>query len=359
MAHSKLIIPAGFIYGDEAKLAMVQQQALPIAGGNVAFSLVKIISRLDDEIIFMSTAELLASDDAEIIAQVKAIAALRPGICGLDMSRPHIMGILNLTPDSFSDGGRHDDVAKLERQIDDYIKCGLSIVDIGGESTRPQASYVNCAQEIARIAPILTMLKTKNICVSVDTRKAKVMQFALAHGADIINDVAALEFRASVVQYGEDSGDSAQVVLKAQCPVILMHSQGTPETMQNDPHYENILFEIYDYLHLRIENLLNQGFDKTKIMIDPGIGFGKTVAHCLTIMNNLSLFHSLGVPVLVGSSRKSFIGAVAGEVDASKRQAGSLAAMGVAANAAVQLHRVHDIGASLQQMSIINSIRNR
>lgn len=337
---------------------MAQQRALSIAGGNVAFGMAKIINRLNDEISFMSVAELLGSDDVEIVAQLEAIMALRPSICGLDMSQQHIMGILNLTPDSFSDGGSHDDVDKLERQIDDYIKCGLSIVDIGGESTRPQANYVNCAQEIARIAPILSLLQTKNICVSVDTRKAKVMHYALAHGADIINDVSALEFRADVAQYGEDSGDSAQVVLKAQRPIILMHSQGPPETMQNDPHYENILFEIYDYLQMRIEDLVTQGFDKANIVIDPGIGFGKTVTHCLIIMNNLSLFHSLGVPLLVGSSRKSFIGAVAGEVDAGKRQAGSLAAMGVAENAAVQFHRVHDINAALQQMSIINSIHN-
>ncbi|MBL1419421.1 MAG: dihydropteroate synthase [Alphaproteobacteria bacterium] len=357
MAHSKLIIPTGFIYGDEAKIAIASQLALPIAGGSVGFCMAKIINRCDDDIGFMSVAELLASDDVEIIAQLEAIGALRPRICGLDMSQQHIMGILNLTPDSFSDGGSHDDVAKLERQIDDHIKCGLSVVDVGGESTRPKASYVSCEQEIVRIAPILSMLKSKDICVSIDTRKAKVMDYALAHGADMINDVSALEFRADVAQYGEDSGDSVQAVLKAQCPIILMHSQGTPETMQNDPHYENILFEIYDYLQARIENLVKQGFDRSKIVIDPGIGFGKTVAHCLTILDNLSLFHSLGVALLVGSSRKSFIGVVAGEKDVGKRQAGSLAAMSVAKNTAVQFHRMHDIKVAQQHMSIINSIR--
>uniref|UniRef100_A0A2A4Z6I5 dihydropteroate synthase n=1 Tax=OCS116 cluster bacterium TaxID=2030921 RepID=A0A2A4Z6I5_9PROT len=357
VVYSKLIIPTGFVYADAAKRAVANNLAVPLAGAHRAFTLAKIIYRDDDRINYISAQELLATDDAEIIAQLNAICAPRAAICGLDMAQQHIMGILNITPDSFSDGGSHDDVAKLEHQIDDYIKAGLTIIDIGGESTRPNAQYVSCVQEIERIAPVLAMLKTKNICISIDTRKAKVMEYALAHGAHMVNDVAALEFRANVAQYGEDSGDSQELVLKTHCPVILMHSQGTPETMQDDPHYENILFEIYDYLQARINALVAQGFDKNKIMVDPGIGFGKTVNHCLSILNHLSLFHSLGVVLLVGASRKSFIGAVAGAVDAGDRLAGSLASMAAAADAGMQIHRMHDIVASLQQVSIVNSIR--
>lgn len=358
MTYSKLVIPNAFIYGGEAASMVAKGMALPLAGSDVAFGAAKIINRQNSKFNYMSAQELRGTGDVELVAQLKAISAPRQPICGLDMSKQHVMGILNLTPDSFSDGGQHDDVATLERHVDAYIKHGLSIVDLGGESTRPNAQYVSCEQEIKRIAPILSMLKTKNICISIDTRKAKVMDYALAHGADIINDVSALEFRADVVQHGEDSGNSEQAVLHAQCPIILMHSQGTPETMQDAPYYENILFEIFDYLQARIQHMVNLGLDKHKIMVDPGIGFGKTASHCLTIMNNLSLFHGLGVAVLVGSSRKSFIGAVVGEPDANQRLGGSLAAMAMAGDGAVQMHRMHDIEAALQQLNIVNSIRN-
>lgn len=356
MTYQKLIIPTAFIYGADAKLAIEQGIALPLAGGFAAFTMVRLILRNGADACFMSVAQLQDYDDAEVTQQLEGFAAVRADICGMSVAKPHIMGILNLTPDSFSDGGTHDDLAQLERQVDDYIELGVSILDIGGESTRPNAGYVSCEQEIARIKPVLDMLKSKNICISIDTRKAKVMEFALEHGADIINDVSALEFRADQQTYGEDSGDSEQVVLMSDCPVILMHSQGTPEIMQDNPCYENILFEIYDYLKRRIEDLVKQGIDKDRIIIDPGIGFGKSVEHNLTILNHLSLFHSLGVLVLVGASRKSFIGHVSGQSDAMKRLGGSLAAAHIAMNAGVQLHRMHDVDDSVQLLNTMSAI---
>lgn len=356
MICQKLIVPTAILYGADAKNAVKQGIALPIAGGFSAFGMVKIIHRHHSDVEFMSLAELRDGDDVEIKKQLNNITAARRQVCGLEMSRPHIMGILNITPDSFSDGGSHANLLQLEQQIDEYIRLGVSILDIGGESTRPNAAYVKCDDEIARIAPVLELLSSKNICVSVDTRKAKVMEFALGAGADIVNDVSALEFRADEQTYGEDSGDSELLILKKKCPIILMHSQGTPKTMQDNPNYENILFEIYDYLQNRIQSLTDKGFDLAQIIVDPGIGFGKTAKHCLTILNHLCLFHSLGVPLLLGASRKSFMGQVDGQMDASKRLGGSLATAHIGLSAGVQWHRMHDIEQSVQQNQIVNAI---
>ncbi len=358
MVYSKLIIPTAFLYGENAKSAIMQGFALPIAAGDTAFTHAIVIDRNRSDKRFMSIIELKFSDDDEISQQLDNICKKRDDICGLDMGKNHVMGILNLTPDSFSDGGLHRNIADIERQVDIHIEQGLKILDIGGESTRPNAAYVSCDDEIARIEPILKMLKGKNICISVDTRKAKVMKFALKNGAHIINDVSALEFRADKKTYGEDSGDSQAIILQKKCPIILMHSQGTPEVMQDNPTYNNILFEIYDYLQQRITFLVSNGFDSGKIIIDPGIGFGKTFDHNLIILKNTSIFHSLGVGIMVGASRKAFIGQIAGEKIAKNRMAGSLTAMQIIANMGVQIHRMHDIKQAINQNRIINAINN-
>lgn len=356
MKFEKLIIPIGFVYGADAQCAVKQGSALALAGGFAAFTQVKVIHRSDPDISFLDVGQLQNINDPEIELQLKNITAKRADFCGLDMSKPHIMAILNITPDSFSDGGRQDDLLQLEQQVDEYIKLGVSILDVGGESTRPNASYVTCAQEIERIAPVLEMLKQKQILISIDTRKAKVMEYALGAGAHIINDVSALEFRADIATYGEDSGDSESLLLQHKCPLILMHSQGTPQVMQNNPHYENMLFEIYDYLQARVDFLTNQNFDLSQIAVDPGIGFGKSAAHCLTILNNLSLFHSLGVALLLGASRKSFIGQIDGGMPAQKRLGGSLAAAHIGLNAGVQIHRMHDVQDSSQHFQVFSAI---
>ncbi|MGL1919597.1 MAG: dihydropteroate synthase [Hyphomicrobiales bacterium] len=356
MTYSKLIIPVAFIYGDDAVEAVAQGQGLFWAGGKIAFTAAKIIYRGSAKLSFISTSDLLETSDDEFQQQLIDITAVRPNICGLSMATPHVMGILNITPDSFSDGGKQADLNVLEQNIDEYIRNGLTIVDIGAESTRPNASYVNCDAEIDRLKPVLKMLQAKNICISVDTRKAKVMQFAIENGAHIINDVSALEFRATDAQYGENSGNSEEIILKSGCPVILMHSQGTPEVMQDNPTYDDILFEIYDYLQGRIHSLVSKGLEPSKITIDPGIGFGKTARHCLEILNNLSLFHSLGVAVLLGASRKSFMLDIVNEPVAKNRLGGSLAAMNAGLLNGVHIHRMHDINHALQYIKISDAI---
>lgn len=349
MIYSKLLVPLAFVYKDAAKAAIKQQIALPLAGGAIAFSMVKIIYRDTSKSDYMTVSELKLSTDIELRAQLELIMKARFDICGLNMSKPHVMGILNITPDSFSDGGVHDSLPIMENKIDHYIEKGLSIIDIGGESTRPGADYVTCAEEIVRIKPILSMLKTKNICVSIDTRKARVMAYALEHGADMINDVSALEFRANIETHAEDSGDSEQVVVSVKCPVVLMHSQGTPDVMQNNPTYDNILFDIYDYLQNRIVTLTPNNYDLKNIIIDPGIGFGKTFEHNLMIIKNISVFHSLGVVIMVGASRKGFIGKVVSEIGVLNRLGGSLAISNLCHNYGIQISRMHDIEDAIQQ----------
>ncbi|MCJ8324370.1 MAG: dihydropteroate synthase [Rhizobiales bacterium] len=363
MSYSKLIVPSGFLHGNLAHDAIANGLALPIGGsavsGNaVGFCMAHIHYRTHQQIELLSVAQLLTSDDNEIQRQIANIAKLRTPMGKLIFSPPQLMGILNVTPDSFSDGGKFNQLSKVKKQVEQWQKLGLSIVDIGGESTRPNAAYIACDLEIERIAPVLEALQEFDICISVDTRKAKVMEFALGHGADVINDVSALEFRASHAKYGEDSGDSVQVILRHNCPIILMHSQGSPEVMQNAPKYENILFEIYDYLQQRIESLVSKGFDICKIIIDPGIGFGKLLADNLMLINNISLFHSLGVPLLIGASRKSMIGQMSNNDGVERRLGGSLALAQMAQNAGVHINRVHDVEETLQQYRIVKQVNN-
>ncbi len=355
--YSKLIIPMALCYGAEAKLAIENKLALPIAASNIAFGLVRVVYRdkLEDKIFTL--AQLLELNDDEISAQLANITMKRSDICALDMRKSHVMGIANLTPDSFSDGGSINLTDGFDAKIDQHINDGLSILDIGGESTRPNASYISVAQEIDRIAPILEFVKNKNICVSIDSRKAMVMAYALEHGADLINDVSGLEFRANMADHGEDSGDSLALALQKKCPTIIMHSQGTPDIMQNNPQYENILFEIYDYLQSRIDLMLKMGFRKADIIIDPGIGFGKTLRHNMAILQNLTIFHSLGVIVLLGTSRKAFIGEISNAADVTQRLGGSLGIMQLAIASGVQINRMHDIGHAVQQNHVLNMMK--
>ncbi len=259
----------------------------------------------------------------------------RADICGISMARPSIMGILNVTPDSFSDGGLHVDpvlAAQTMRQQ------GADMIDIGGESTRPNAEYVDVETEIARTVPVIKQLSGP---LSVDTRKAAVANAAIKAGAAMFNDVTALSF----------DPDSLKIAKTADA-VCLMHSVGTPETMQDNPSYNNVLLDVYDYLETRILACESAGIARHKIMIDPGIGFGKTVEHNLALIRNISLFHGLGCAILLGVSRKKTIDHVANVPDARQRFAGSIALGIVGLNQGVQMLRVHDIAQTRQAIDL-------
>ena len=264
----------------------------------------------------------------------------------INFEQPIIQGVLNLTPDSFSDGGAYDDFSAAIDQAEKMIENGALIIDVGGESTKPGAKAVSNDEEVNRVIPVIEEIVDKNIPISIDSRNSQVMQLALNAGAHIINDVRALEHDAL----------SIKVAQEADVPIILMHAQGKPETMQVNPEYECVHLDIYDYLEERINFCIKNDIAKEKIIIDPGIGFGKTVDHNLQVLNHIGLFHGLGVPILIGVSRKSFIGKICGEETAANRVYGSISAAQYCLDRGVQIIRVHDVKETKQAISIWNNI---
>jgi len=272
------------------------------------------------------------------------LAKPRPILPQLPSDRPLVMGIVNVTPDSFSDGGLAFSPEAAITRAQEMVAAGADILDIGGESTRPGAADVPVSEEITRTAPVIAAIRSAGIQtpISIDTRKSGVAAAALAAGADIVNDVSALMY----------DPELARVVADAGAPVCLMHAQGTPQTMQADPRYDDVLTEVYDYLARRMDFAVAQGVNAAQIMTDPGIGFGKTIAHNLSLLRGLSLFHGLGVPILLGASRKRFIGAISGVDNAAERMPGSIAVALMAAGQGAQILRVHDVAETVQALSL-------
>lgn len=265
------------------------------------------------------------------------------------LDQPQVMGIVNATPDSFSDGGQFtgwQDAAAAGARMSEQ---GAAIIDVGGESTRPGAKPVWERDEIDRVIPVISQLASSGAAVSADTRKADVMTAAIAAGARLINDVSALTF----------DPRSAEILGSADVPVILMHHQGSPETMQDDPRYADVVVETYDWLEERISAAESAGIERSRILIDIGFGFGKSVAHNLELMNNLALFHSLGCPLVVGASRKRTIGALSNEAPASERIGGSIAFALKALDQGAQIVRVHDVPETVQALRIWRGLRDQ
>jgi len=264
----------------------------------------------------------------------------------LFLKRPVVMGILNATPDSFSDGGEHLGVDKALKRAEEMLSEGAQIIDIGGESTRPGAPRVEEEEEIKRVIPIIREIRKRlgdSFFISVDTYKARVAELALKEGADIVNDISGLSFDKRM----------AEVVADFSCPVVIMHIKGTPQTMQINPSYEDVIGEIYSYFEERMEFALKSGIEREKIILDPGIGFGKRVEDNLCILKRLSEFKSLGRPILVGASRKSFIGKLLGIEEPKERLAGSLAAAAKAALSGAKIIRAHDVKETEELLSLL------
>jgi dihydropteroate synthase len=267
--------------------------------------------------------------------------------CGsfqFDLSRPLVMGIVNVTPDSFSDGGLHlqrDAALAYARQL---IDEGADILDIGGESTRPGAQPVNAQEEMDRVLPIIEALRGAPVPISIDTCKPEVMQAAIAAGAQMVNDINALQDSAAM-----------RVIAASQAAVCLMHKQGKPQTMQEQPHYQNVVAEVSAFLRERIAATQAVGISRTRIVIDPGFGFGKTLAHNLALLRELKKLTELGVPVLTGLSRKSMLGALTGQ-EVGQRLPASLAAALSAVERGANIVRVHDVRATVDALKIWNAV---
>jgi dihydropteroate synthase len=352
MPQRTLIRPTGFVdspFGHDGKVAR-------LAGGLSWFASVELIKveghrRTASELVPVEGIESRFDDD--MAAQWTALTAPRPplqmGERTIRLDQPQVMGIVNATPDSFSDGGRFADANAAAEAGADMARDGAAIVDVGGESTRPGARTIWEGDEIERIAPVIRQLAAGGAAVSADTRKADVMTAAIEAGARLINDVSALTY----------DDRSASVISAAQVPVILMHHQGAPEVMQDDPRYDDVLVEIYLWLEERIAAAVDAGIDRERILIDPGFGFGKNVAHNLELMNGLALFHSLGCPLVVGASRKRTIGALSNEAPTDQRLGGSIAFALKAVEQGATIVRVHDVFETVQALRVWRGLRDQ
>lgn len=264
----------------------------------------------------------------------------------LDLRRPVVMGILNVTPDSFSDGGKHQHLTDALRQAERMLADGAGILDIGGESTRPGAADVSEQQELDRVVPVIAAIRQRFDCaISVDTSKAAVMSAAIQAGADIINDVR------SLLEPG-----ALQVALTAQVPVCLMHMQGAPRSMQHAPTYNDVTAEVQQFLLQRARECEHAGIRKENIILDPGFGFGKSLQHNFVLLEKLEQMIGLGYPVLAGMSRKSMIGQLL-NVPVNERLAGSIACATIAALKGAQIIRVHDVKESVQAVRVVTAMQ--
>lgn len=264
----------------------------------------------------------------------------------LSLATPQVMGILNVTPDSFSDGGTHNTPDKALEHARKMIAEGATIIDIGGESTRPGAAEVSPEQEAERVIPVVTAIaRESDVWISVDTSKALVIREAANAGAHILNDIRSFS-EPGALQAASQSG----------LPVCVMHMQGEPRTMQQAPHYQNVMREVYTYLEAQVARCVAAGIEKNHIILDPGFGFGKTLAHNYQLLDKLDLFHHLGLPVLAGMSRKSMIGQLM-DIPPDERVAGSVACAVIAAMKGAQIIRVHDVKETVQAMKVVEATR--
>ena len=263
----------------------------------------------------------------------------------LDLSSPRVMGVLNMTPDSFSDGGRYNSLDTALFQAESMAKAGASFIDVGGESTRPGAVKVSLAEELARVCPAVELIKKNlDVVVSVDTSAPEVMIESVGLGAGLINDVRALQREGA-----------ARAIVDLGVPVCLMHMQGVPATMQENPLYDSVVDAVEGYLLERANNLVRLGFDSDQVIIDPGFGFGKTLPHNLQLLNAIDRFVLNGYPVLVGVSRKSMIGAIL-DKPVNERMIGSIAAATIAAYKGASILRVHDVKETVDAMAVVQAL---
>jgi dihydropteroate synthase len=322
---------------------------LPLAGGPLAFSALEVLERSPRGTLrrTIGLGDLFERDwgrhtlsAADLLEEIRAP---RARLAGLALDRTRIMGIVNVTPDSFSDGGQHDSTAAAVAHGLKLAEAGAEILDVGGESTRPGSETVAVDEELRRVIPVVEGLRAKtDALISVDTRKAEVMRQAALAGADILNDVSALTHDPKALEVAAESG----------LPVMLMHAQGDPKTMNDNPQYSDVVLDVFDFLEQRIRACVDAGIPKSRLIADPGIGFGKHLHHNVAVLNAMSLYHGLGVPLLLGASRKKLIGQICNVEEPRARVPGSIAAALHSIAQGVQIVRVHDVAETRQAVAV-------
>ncbi len=337
-----------FYYGKESKQLVNKKKTLPLNGNKeISFDHIEIISRNSKKKIPLNKINSLSKLlKKQIILDLKKVKSKKKNFANFNFLKiPNIMGVLNLTPDSFSDGGKFNTKSKGSKHALDMFEAGANVIDIGGESTRPGSKSVNKDLEWKRIEKILRSI-SKKIPISLDTRKSEIMKKGIKYGVKIINDVSGLSY----------DSETINVLRKDKIPFVIQHSQGLPNNMQNNPYYKNVLLDIYDFFEEKIKHIRSIGIKHNNIIIDPGIGFGKNLKHNMTLLMNISIFHTLGFPILVGNSRKKFIKEIAKKNDTKDRIGGTIASSIYLMMQGVQILRIHDINELFQGVKIFNKL---
>jgi dihydropteroate synthase len=342
--------PVGLLYGAVAQQAVALGAALPLAGNSsIAFAAVRLWEgepgKISHAIVRLATIQ--AINEPRVQELLDRLSAPRAAIAGVSMADPRIMGIVNVTPDSFSDGGDHLEPEAAIEHARKLIADGADFIDVGAESTRPGSQSVPQEEELQRLLPVLKGLAGVAVPLSADTRKPQVMREVAAAGAAVWNDVSALAY----------APESLGVAAELKLPVVLMHAQGNPDKMQDNPLYKDVVIEVYDFLEGRIAAAIDAGLPRELIVADPGIGFGKSLAHNMSLLHSMAIFHGLGVPLLVGASRKSSVQKATGAEGPDECVMGSVAAALDAISQGVQIVRVHDVHETRQALSLWQAIR--
>ena len=336
-----------FYYGLESKLKVKKKLSLPLNGNNlISFDNIEILTKNSKKRIHINQIKyqnkILKNKinlDLKIIIEKKFFKKINL------FKIPILMGVLNLTPNSFSDGGKYTKKNLGYIHSKKMVKEGCKIIDIGGESTKPGSDEVQTKKEWKRINTTLKKLKKHNFFISLDTRKSLIMEKGLKNKISLINDVSGLEHDPNTIN----------VLKKSKIPFVIHHMQGTPKTMQKNPKYKNVLFDIYDFFEDKIKQVRKKGIKHNNIIIDPGIGFGKNLKHNITLISNVSLFHSLGFPIMLGISRKKFIKELSGNNDSKERLGGTIGAALYGMMQGVQIFRIHDVNEVNQSIKVFNS----
>ncbi|MDB9936677.1 dihydropteroate synthase [Candidatus Pelagibacter sp.] len=337
-----------FFYGRSSVKLVNQKKTFPLRGNKeISFNKIEIISRNSmKKMTFNDVKKLPKVLKKKIENDIQVIIKKNKNFSNLNFKKnPNIMGVLNLTPDSFSDGGKFNKKKVGLKHAIDLFKFGADIVDVGGESTRPGSKSINEKREWNRIEKIIKRI-SKKIPLSLDTRKANIMNKGIKLGVKLINDVSGLSYDTKTIE----------ILKKSKSPFVIQHSQGTPENMQNNPKYKNELLDIYDFFEAKVKFLRSEGIKHNNIILDPGIGFGKNLKHNMNLIRNISIFHTLGFPILIGLSRKKFIKELSGKNDTKERVGGTIASSLYSMMQGVQILRIHDVNELIQSIKVFKQL---
>ena len=340
-----------FYFGNQSKILVNKKRAIPLHQiKEISFDHIEIITRKSKKKISINQIKYLPNDlKKKIYLDIKKIKSKKKNFSNLEFKKiPNILGVLNLTPDSFSDGGKFNTKKKGINHAIKLYKEGADLIDVGGESTRPGSKEVNKEDEWNRINDILKSI-VKKIPISLDTRKSEIMKNGIKVGVKLINDVSGLSF----------DPETINILKKYKIPFVIQHTLGTPENMQKNPKYKNELLDIYDFFEEKIKLLRSKGIKHNNIILDPGIGFGKKLKHNMNLIRRVSIFHSLGFPILVGNSRKRFIKDISKKNDSYTRIGGTISSSLYLMMQGVQILRIHDVNEVMQAIKVFKEIINK